>query len=282
MGIKNYVIDAIEAITAGTAALTGADSMFVMVGGVMQPVDIDLVSNYVRSIIWGKADDASPTGSDKIAIIDTTGATENTVTLTSLSALVLATIRAATLNAATLDAHATLIAADKFMVTSGTTGKYCTFTVLSAAIYASLATYVAALNAVTAVSDTDVFYVIVGGVEKKITGASLKAAMGSTVAPATNTDSYVPQWNGTNSKTLKNGFAVQTIVRASGVAVDTALVTEKAVCDAITNILVPTVGNFRVKNGSLQLYNQDTTMFHTISLTGAAGSETIGIGAGEV
>lgn len=229
--LKQYVIDAIEALTAGTDALTGDDSMFVMVGGVMKPVDIDLVSNYVRSVIWGKADNAAPVVTDKIAIIDTTGATENTITLTSLSTLVLATIRAAMLNAATLDAHATLIAADKFMVTSGTTGKYCTFAVLSAAIYAALNTYITALNAVTVPADSDYFHVIQGSTEKKVTLAVLKTALGSTVAPATTTENKLAQWSSAQ-KTLKDGLTVQAAIRESGTAVDTAVATEKAVRDA--------------------------------------------------
>ena len=42
---------------------------------------------------------------------------------------------------------------------------------------------------------------------------------GDVIAPATNTDSYIPQWNGDNSKTLKNGLAVP----AGGLAGLTAL-----------------------------------------------------------
>jgi len=42
---------------------------------------------------------------------------------------------------------------------------------------------------------------------------------GDVVAPATNTDSYIPQWNGANSKTLKDGLAVP----AGGLAGITAL-----------------------------------------------------------
>jgi hypothetical protein len=34
--------------------------------------------------------------------------------------------------------------------------------------------------------------------------------LGDTISPATNTDSYVPQWDGADSKTLKNGLAVGT------------------------------------------------------------------------
>jgi len=35
-------------------------------------------------------------------------------------------------------------------------------------------------------------------------------ASGDVISPATNTDSYIPQWNGTDSKTLKNGLPVTT------------------------------------------------------------------------
>ena len=36
------------------------------------------------------------------------------------------------------------------------------------------------------------------------------AGSGDVIGPATNTDSYIPQWDGANSKTLKNGLAVPT------------------------------------------------------------------------
>lgn len=45
------------------------------------------------------------------------------------------------------------------------------------------------------------------------------AGSGDVIGPATNTDSYIPQWNGANSKTLKNGLAVP----AGGLAGLTAL-----------------------------------------------------------
>ena len=41
-----------------------------------------------------------------------------------------------------------------------------------------------------------------------VTIASTASGSGDVTWPATNTDSYIPQWNGTNSKTLKNGLAV--------------------------------------------------------------------------
>ena len=41
-------------------------------------------------------------------------------------------------------------------------------------------------------------------------GLSGTKGLGDVIGPATNTDSYIPQWNGADSKTLKNGLAVPT------------------------------------------------------------------------
>ena len=47
---------------------------------------------------------------------------------------------------------------------------------------------------------------------------------GDVVGPATNTDSYIPQWNGANSKTLKDGIPTSTFATAAqGGKADTAL-----------------------------------------------------------
>jgi hypothetical protein len=80
--------------------------------------------------------------------------------------------------------------------------------------------------------DADIFYVVQGGVSKKVTLAVLKSVLGTCIAPATTTENYVPQWTSAQ-KTLKDGLSVQSTLRADGVAVNTALPTEKAVRDAL-------------------------------------------------
>lgn len=57
---------------------------------------------------------------------------------------------------------------------------------------------------------------------------------GDVLGPVTNTDGNVPQWDGADSKTLKNGFPVVTTVGSPGA--DTNLVTEQAVREAIAAI----------------------------------------------
>ena len=60
------------------------------------------------------------------------------------------------------------------------------------------------------IDDTDRYYPII---------TSTGSGAGDVIAPATNTDSYIPQWDGADSKTLKNGLAVP----AGGLAGLTAL-----------------------------------------------------------
>lgn len=51
--------------------------------------------------------------------------------------------------------------------------------------------------------------------DKPLSAAQGKALNDSKViAPATNTDAYIPQWNGVNSKELKNGLSLQDIILA--------------------------------------------------------------------
>jgi hypothetical protein len=59
------------------------------------------------------------------------------------------------------------------------------------------------------------------------------AGTGDVIAPATNTDAKVPQWDGANSKTLKDGLTVVTTLGSPGS--DTSIPTEKAVRSAIVS-----------------------------------------------
>lgn len=58
---------------------------------------------------------------------------------------------------------------------------------------------------------------------------------GDVAGPATNHADYIPQWNGTNSKTLKDGFPLVTTIGSTGA--DTNLPSERAVREAISAIL---------------------------------------------
>ena len=39
---------------------------------------------------------------------------------------------------------------------------------------------------------------------------------GNVYGPASNTDNYIPQWNGADSKTLKDGISLSTLIQTTG------------------------------------------------------------------
>ncbi len=57
---------------------------------------------------------------------------------------------------------------------------------------------------------------------------AIEGGGGDVIGPASNTDGYIPQWNGADSKTLKNGVELSTD-GTLGDNSDTAIPTEKAV-----------------------------------------------------
>jgi len=109
---------------------------------------------------------------------------------------------------------------------------------------------------------------------------------GDVIGPATNTDTYIPQWNGANSKTLKDGLAVpagglagltalggkeDTSNKATtfGTINDTLYPSVKAVNDAITSAVTGTVTTISVisANGvSGTVANATTTPAITLAL----------------
>ncbi len=223
--IRQYVVDAIEAISAGTA-VTGADSVFILQSGALKPVDIDLVAQHAIDTVWGKADYTPASGSDKMVI--KSGSTEKTCTVTNLAAYIKALIESSILDVSDLTSASSLASGDYYLVVQGTTPKKTTLSAISTAVFTALKAYVVALTAVGTPADSDVFYVIQGGVEKKVTLSQLKGVMGSAIAPATTTENNIPQWSSAQ-KTLKDGLSVQTTIRSEGVAADTAIPTEQAV-----------------------------------------------------
>ena len=223
--IKAFIIDAIEAVAAGSS-VTGADGVFLLQGGVIKPMDIDVVSQYAIDTIWGKAAESAPDNADVLALKDG-GATEKTVTLALLAEYVRATIEATILDVSDLDSGSTLADDHVFLVTQGSTGKKVAFSAISTAIYGALKDYVVALTGVTPTA-TDVLYIVQGGVEKKVTYANLMASGGDCGAPATTTEDNLPQWS-SSQKTLKDGLALVTAIRASGTADNLSVPTEAAV-----------------------------------------------------
>jgi hypothetical protein len=73
------------------------------------------------------------------------------------------------------------------------------------------------------------------GVTQYDKDVNLNAGSSYVTSPATNTANNIPQWNGANSGTLKDGLLLVTTVGATGA--DTSIPTEQAVREAITGIV---------------------------------------------
>lgn len=97
---------------------------------------------------------------------------------------------------------------------------------------------------------------------------NVPAGGGDVLGPAANDDSYVPQWNGADSKTLKNGLSVVTTVGTPGA--DTAVPTEQAVREGLAAI-----GAYKVRAYLGTAQNAAAGAFTKVNLD----AETYDIGA---
>ncbi|HUS40429.1 MAG TPA: hypothetical protein VMX74_13335 [Pirellulales bacterium] len=143
-------------------------------------------------------------------------------------------VNTAVLDFSTLTAD-TPAASDLFAFNDGA-AKKITLANLETQFWADYTTYVDGLAAVVTTAGTDKFWVNQGGTAKYVTPVELATYFavpaGDVIGPVTTTENYVPQWDAT-AKTLKDGLTLQTTVRATGAALDTALATEQAVREAI-------------------------------------------------
>jgi hypothetical protein len=237
--LKQFVIDSIEALAAGTTTTT-ADSLFYLQGGVMKSVEIDIIVQYAVDTIWAGTAATVPADADKIPLLQT--ATGKTLTLTLLAEYVRGKIAAAILDASGLGTAGALVDADYFHVTQSAVGKKVAFSTIVTAIYAGLTAWITALDAVTSPSSADVFLLVRSGVSKKITWANLLAVVGNTFAPATTTENYIPQW-ASAQKTLKDGLLLRTAVRTAASADNVSLPTELAVRTAVDAMTTFTGGS---------------------------------------
>lgn len=74
---------------------------------------------------------------------------------------------------------------------------------------------------------------IITGITQDEADARYVQLTNGVTGPATNTDHYVPKWNGANARLLEDGFEVVTTVDATGS--DLKLASEQAIREAITN-----------------------------------------------
>lgn len=205
--IKNYTIDQIEAIGAA-GSVTGADGVYILQGGVLKPADIDLIAQHAIDTMWGKAAETSPDDAD-IFLLKDGGTTEKTVTAAYVASYILSAIEGDILDISDLSTG-TPADADLLLLCQGSVGKKITYLSFYTAVLDALNAYVTALTAVTSTANTDVFYCIQGGVEKKVTLADIVAHVGAPVTKSgSTTEDNIPQWTATDGQ-LKDGLTLAT------------------------------------------------------------------------
>lgn len=198
--IKTYIIDQIEAISAAVST-TGADSLFLLQGGALKPVDIDVVVQYVLDDAWGKAAEASPAAADTIQLYDSSEGAENVCTLANLATYIRGAIEATILDISDLaDGSGALALTDYMLVTQGTTGKQITVQDVSDLIYNSLATHVTGKSDIGTPVDTDYLYLVRGSTGYFLNMDDLKTYVqaGLTLS-GSGTTGFLAHWSDANT-----------------------------------------------------------------------------------
>jgi len=100
---------------------------------------------------------------------------------------------------------------------------------------------------------------------------------GDVIAPATNTDSYIPQWDGANSKTLKDGLAVPAGGLASADTV-ASLVNQRTITKDPTGFLSPqdVIVTYDQVNLTITLTGTMTAYYRGVSVTSIVPTFTSG------
>lgn len=234
--IKQYVIDSVEAIAAGTV-VDGNDKLYVLdaTDSVMKPVDIDTVLQHIVDAVWAKTALTAATSADAILIKDGgVSGVEKTMTLGYLADYVKETIEAAILDISDLsDGAGALASADYILVTQSGVGKRIAVSDLNTFIHAGLKTYIDTLSAVGTAAGTDYFYCVQGTTQKTVTLDKIAAYIESKL-PTVSTPNYIPQWDNATG-TLKDGKELVTTINGS--STDDQIPTANSVKD-FTDVLI--------------------------------------------
>lgn len=235
--ISTYVA-ALEAV----ATPDDSDKLWVMQGSTAKYITLTTLANsYLAGEIdiedfgWNMSE-ADPAAAGDMLLMQR-GSTRYKLDVDTLSTYLSTGLQDAVLTFSSLVA-ATPNAADLFALDDAGTPKKITLANLETKLWTDFATYVTNLTAVATTSATDKFFVIQSGTPKYVTPTELATyfdvGTGDVLGPTTTTEDKIPQWDATN-KTLKDGLTLVTTVRDSATAVDTAIVTEQGIREALAS-----------------------------------------------
>ena len=173
-----YAIDVLGA--AATATPTTGDYILAYRTTDEKRLTLDAVSSYVVASAWSVATTATSCSSGDLLLLQRSGVVYDT-NIDTIKTYVNTGAQATVLNISALDA-ATLATTDLFPVCQTTTPKKVALSAIETKLWADRVTYVNALTAVTSGADSDLFWVIQGGAEKKVTAQTLAAYVAAEIA----------------------------------------------------------------------------------------------------
>jgi uncharacterized protein YjbI with pentapeptide repeats len=262
---KTITINNVAAYAVGTQASASVaspalatDDLVMFRSGVQMLVGADTIGTFALTQAFATASGNPVTSGDKLAI--GRSGTTLSVTVDQLQTFVLTGNQQNVLNFSGLTA-VTLAGTDLFAVYDGSSGKKVTLTNLETKLWADYQTYVAALTAVTASVDADVFYCIQGGTPKKVTADVLAAyiddeiwADASAASPAATGDDLLIRRSGTTMAldidvlaTYINGSSQATILNISGLTSATLDATDLFLIGESTNPRKATLAQLETK-----------------------------------
>lgn len=201
--IKTYVVDEIEAISAGVSVAAG-NGLFALQSGVLKPVDIDLVCQRAIDTVWGKAAD-TPVGASVMPV--KVAGVEKTVTVTVLAGVIRGLIESTILDLSDLSTG-TIGASDYMLVTQGTTPKKITVQALYDAVYAAIGSYVAGRTEIATPTNSDMLLIVRGTTAYQITLEDLATYVAAQATlTGTGTAGFLAEWSGTTALTTGPSIA---------------------------------------------------------------------------
>jgi len=248
--MAEYAIDVL--VVAAEATPTAGDDFLAVRAGAEKRLDLDAVGTYIVGAAFDSAAITTLASGDLILAEQAADGARKVITAANLAAYVAGTITT-TYNFSSMDAVSAVAGTDVFALDQGAATKKLTYTQLSTKLWSELAANVAGFASIASPSDADLLYVSSGGVDKSlrldILAAYVKAEIAPVVGPAgATTANMVPQWDSA-ALTIKEGLTVETTVRASASAVDTALATEKAIRTAV-DAAVGDITNINLDGGT--------------------------------
>lgn len=232
--IKDYVFAKIAELTDAGAFSVNDDSVFILRGGSLMPVDADVLAAALFNEAFGRAGVAAPNGNEVIAVKDSTA--RKTLTLGAIKTWLQSNMTVTpdlTLSSASV--AGTLGDSDLVLVVQAAAGKKVTLATLKDYVLGKLSAYITAATAAQTVTSSDVIFISQGGNTRKATVAQLLSALagGDVSAPATHVPGNIPAWDNAQKK-LTSGYGVATSISSESPSAD-KIPTEAAVRSAIAD-----------------------------------------------